>query len=174
VRDEVQKCTLGVSSRFFQNTASVVFCCARTTYVDSREVYDKPAYDDGMKELLLKLLKLQAAEFDKPTPKITAAEIAEIRASVPPTILGHYDRLVARGKRGVAIVRNQVCTGCHMRLPIGTINTLMQGTDIQLCDTCGRYLWLEETPVAPEPEPVAPAKPAAKAKRRKKVAHAAA
>jgi hypothetical protein len=59
-----------------------------------------------------------------------------------------------------------------MRLPIGTINTLMQGTDIQLCDTCGRYLWLEETPVAPEPEPVAPAKPAAKAKRRKKVAHA--
>jgi predicted nucleic acid-binding Zn-ribbon protein len=127
-----------------------------------------------MKELLQKLLKLQAVEFDKPAPKISAAEIAEIRASVPPTILGHYDRLVARGKRGVAIVRNQVCTGCHMRLPIGTINTLMQGTDIQLCDTCGRYLWLEETRETPVAEPVTPVKPALKGKKRKKLAHAAA
>jgi len=29
-------------------------------------------------------------------------------------------RLMARGKKGLAAVRNQVCTGCHMRVPVGT------------------------------------------------------
>jgi predicted nucleic acid-binding Zn-ribbon protein len=91
---------------------------------------------------------------------------------VPPQIVAHYDRLVARGKKGVAIVRNQVCTGCHMRLPIGTINTLMQGHDIQLCDSCGRYLVLAEPEPAKPEEPVAQPKPAVKSRKRKALANA--
>jgi predicted nucleic acid-binding Zn-ribbon protein len=91
----------------------------------------------------------------------------ELRAAVPAPILAHYDRLVARGKKGVAVVRNQVCTGCHMRLPIGTINTLLQRQDLQLCDSCGRYLYIpEEVEVAAEPVAVAPVKPVAKRKRK--------
>ncbi len=109
-----------------------------------------------MNELLNNLLKLQAIDFEETPVKFTPAEIEAARALIPPQILGHYDRLVARGKKGVALVRNQVCTGCHMRLPIGTINTLMQGTDIRLCDTCGRYLYLppltEEAPAAAVPQ----------------------
>jgi hypothetical protein len=57
-----------------------------------------------------------------------------------------------------------VCTGCHMRLPIGVVTTLMHGLDIQLCDTCGRYLYL---PPVTEPEASAPA-PAPKAKKPRK------
>src|SRR5579883_1829591 len=106
-----------------------------------------------MTELISNLLKLQSLDFNE-TSDVSEAQREELRKSVPPPILGHYDRLVARGKKGVAIVRNQVCTGCHMRLPIGTINTLMQNQDIQLCDTCGRYLYL-----APEPAPAAEAAP---------------
>ncbi len=92
---------------------------------------------------------------------------------MPAQILGHYDRLVARGKKGVAVVRNQVCTGCHMRLPIGTINTLMQGNDIQLCDTCGRYLYLPDPAESQFVENIAATKPAPKARKRKALAHAA-
>jgi uncharacterized protein len=118
-----------------------------------------------MKELLQNLLKLQALDFEA-TPEKNAAELkAGLRAKIPAPILGHYDRLVVRGKKGVALVRNQVCTGCHMRLPIGTINTLMHGDDIQLCDTCGRYLLLVEEPVAPPPPVVE--KPAKTKKPRK-------
>ena len=126
-----------------------------------------------MNDLLTSLLKLQALEFDETPDKNTDAQKAELRGKVPAQILGHYDRLVARGKKGVAVVRNQVCTGCHMRLPIGTINTLMQGNDIRLCDSCGRYLYLPDPAESRFVENIAATKPAPKARKRKALAHAA-
>ena len=111
-----------------------------------------------MNELLTNLLKLQALEFKETNETNPEAKIAELKAQIPQPILSHYERLVARGKKGVAMIRNQVCTGCHMRLPIGTINTLMQGQDIQLCDSCGRYLCLPD----PEPTPAAETEPTSK------------
>ena len=120
------------------------------------------------------LLKLQVLEFNPPTLPKNAAEIAELRAKVPPQILAHFDRLTARGKKGLAVVRNQVCTGCHMRLPIGTINTLMQGTDVQLCDSCGRYLYLPDPAETQLVETPAAAKPAPKTRKRKAQVHAVA
>jgi hypothetical protein len=126
-----------------------------------------------MNDLLPNLLKLQALDFDEPSGKNVDTRKAELRALIPAQILGHYDRLVVRGKKGVAVVRNQVCTGCHMRLPIGTINTLMQGQDIQLCDSCGRYLYLPDPAETEFLEHVAAAKPAPKPRKRKALAHAA-
>ena len=104
-----------------------------------------------MNAVIETLLKLQTLEFGRTPSKSDQEEIAALRASVPETILGHYDRLTIRGKKGVALIRNQVCSGCQMRLPIGTITTLMRDQDIQLCDSCGRYLYLphlSEEPVA--------------------------
>src|SRR5438105_5172059 len=59
----------------------------------------------------------------------SAAEalMVELRGKIPAPILGHYDRLVAQGKKGVAAVRNQVCTGCHMKVTLGVMATLMHG-----------------------------------------------
>ena len=125
-----------------------------------------------MNDLLTNLLKLQALEFHETDQKASEAEIAELKAKIPQPILGHYERLVARGKKGVALVRNQVCTGCHMRLPIGTVNTLMQGQDIQLCDSCGRYLCLPvEAPAAEsQATPESVSKPPKKSRKRKALA----
>ena len=103
-----------------------------------------------MSEHITNLLKLQALDFHESTEKDRESLRTELRSIIPQPILAHYDRLVARDKKGVAVVRNQVCTGCHMRLPIGTINTLMQHQDVQLCDTCGRYLYLPAEPATPE------------------------
>jgi len=127
-----------------------------------------------MTDHILNLLKIQALDFHE-TTDVTESQRAELRNSIPQPVLAHYDRLVVRGKKGVALVRNQVCTGCHMRLPIGTINTLMQNHDVQLCDSCGRYLYLVEEQVpAPAETPPPIAKPATKTRKRKAPAPATA
>jgi predicted nucleic acid-binding Zn-ribbon protein len=115
--------------------------------------------DGFMKELLPNLLKLQSLEFGEIKEKDAKGVIAELRTKIPPPILLHYDRLVGRGKKGVAIVRDQVCTGCHMRLPMGVIMTLMHARDIQICDTCGRYLYLPPATITEAPAPAPTAEP---------------
>ena len=119
-----------------------------------------------MNALLQNLLKLQALEFDV-TDKSSETRIAELRGQIPAQILGHYDRLRVRGKKGVAVVRNQVCTGCHMQQPIGKITVLMREEDIQLCDSCGRYLYLPDAAESQFVEDIASAQPTAKASPRK-------
>jgi len=127
---------------------------------------------NALNELLQNLIKLQSLEFDEIEDKSAEAAVAELRAKIPPQILGHYDRLVAKGKKGITMVRDQVCTGCHMRVPIGGIMALKHGEDIQLCENCGRYLYLPpavpaepakstEAPVSPKParKPRKPRKP---------------
>lgn len=108
-----------------------------------------------MNELLQNLIKLQSLEFEETTEKIAENTIAELRAKIPSQILGHYDRLVAQGKKGVTAIRGQVCSSCHLRVPIGAIMTLKRGEDIQLCENCGRYLYLVEEPEV-EAAPAAP------------------
>ena len=123
-----------------------------------------------MHEVLTNLLKLQALEFGESRDKDIQPQMAELRALIPQQILAHYDRLAIRGKKGVAVVRNQVCTGCHMQIPIGTLNTLMHGNDIRLCDSCGRYLYLPDRTETEFVEKVAATKPKGKPRKSKTVA----
>ncbi|PWU19105.1 MAG: hypothetical protein C5B50_07365 [Verrucomicrobia bacterium] len=120
-----------------------------------------------MNVVLQNLLKLQAIEFGEVPGKSAEAEATELRGLIPQPFLAHYDRLRARSKKGVAIVRNDVCTGCHMKQPRGKVATIIRGEDIQLCDSCGRYLVvLEEAETQSPPAPEAP-KPAPKSRKRK-------
>ena len=120
-----------------------------------------------MNSILQDLLALQALDFGETTAKNAEAQAEELRAKIPQPFVGHYERLRVRGKKGVAAVRNQVCTGCHMHVPIGQITVLMRGEDVQLCESCGRYLYLPEPAVeepaaqaeAPKPKKKTPAKP---------------
>lgn len=102
-----------------------------------------------MNELMRNLFELQTLEFETNLQPDTEKRVAELRAKIPPAILGHYDRLGARGKKGVAILRHQVCTACHMNVPVGVILDLKRGEDVRLCGCCGRYLYLPEEPSAP-------------------------
>ena len=103
-----------------------------------------------MKLLMENLLALQNLEMGSVRTADVGQRIAELRSKIPTQILRHYGRLMARGKKGVAIVRNRVCSECHISVPIGTLGSLIFGSDIQLCDSCDRYLYLpEEEPVCP-------------------------
>jgi len=125
-----------------------------------------------MNIIVQNLVKLQALDFGDVRDEKAPAMIAELRATVPAQILGHYDRLRARDKKGVALIRNQTCGACHMRVPIGQITVLMRDEDIQLCESCGRYLYLPEVPVGGTAVAEPPAKPAPKPRKRKAAAPA--
>jgi hypothetical protein len=128
-----------------------------------------------MNVVVQNLIRLQTLEFGE--VKNVGGEAEQLRAKIPAPILGHYDRLRVRGKKGISLVRNQVCTGCHMHVPIGKITVLMRELDIQLCDYCGRYLYLADAAESPAVEPVAAAQPAEKKAtkpRKRKVAAAVA
>jgi len=105
-----------------------------------------------MNDIIKILLQLQTLEINGPAASGQEKKSAELRAKVPPPILAHYDRLVARGKKGVALIRNQSsCSACHISVPRNVVLTLMHNADVQLCESCGRYLYLPEPMAGPEP-----------------------
>jgi len=123
-----------------------------------------------MKQMMQTLFELQSLEFDETIQPHIEERIAELRAKIPTPILSHYDRLGDKGKKGVALLRHQTCTGCHMRVPLAVVMDLRHDDEIRLCDNCQRYLCLVEDTVEAAVEP-ATGKATAK-KSRKQLAHA--
>ena len=83
-------------------------------------------------------------------------KIRQLRKNVPLPVLGHFDRIIKQGRKGVALVRHGVCCECHVRVSAGTAASLIRPRDLYLCESCGRYLLIdpEEAPEAAEaPEP---------------------
>jgi predicted nucleic acid-binding Zn-ribbon protein len=127
------------------------------------------------KLLLESLLKLQSLEFDEAgfdgaSEKEIDKKIASLRLQIPLPILNHYDRLGARGKKGVAAVRHQTCTGCHVQVTKAVVISLMRGEDVQVCENCGRYLYL---PKPGDPDQQAAPKNDAKLRRQPELSCAA-
>jgi predicted nucleic acid-binding Zn-ribbon protein len=111
-----------------------------------------------MQTTMRSVLELQTLEFGEAKAAGQAAVIAELRRQIPVPILERYDRLRARGKKGVAAVHHQVCGSCHMRVSLAVVMTLRHGQVAQLCENCGCYLYLAEEPVA-APKPVRTLRP---------------
>jgi len=68
------------------------------------------------------------------------ARIESLRSNIPLNVLIQHDRLRARGRCSVAKVKNAVCSGCHMSLPVGTLSEVKRQSHLVKCDYCGRFL----------------------------------
>jgi predicted nucleic acid-binding Zn-ribbon protein len=112
-----------------------------------------------MKNIMESLFSLQSLQLESTTKQADRTAAETLRKSIAAPILAHYDRLMAHGKKGVAVVRNGVCTECHIRVAIGALADLALGSDIQVCGNCGRYLYL------PANEPIIPSSPAPAARK---------
>ena len=98
-----------------------------------------------MRKFMEQLLALQELQFDARSRNSEAKpEMQKLREKVPAPILAHYERLVSRGKKGVAIARKGVCSECHLRITGAKLVTLAYSDEVQLCDNCFRYLYLPE------------------------------
>lgn len=93
-----------------------------------------------MRDIMDRLLAVQKLQI---TAGAAAGGLEKLRAEIPAPILAHFDRLGARGKKGVALVRNGVCSECHLRITAGKlVNLSANPGEVHLCDNCGRYLHL--------------------------------
>ena len=103
------------------------------------------AYSQTMRQIMEGLLALQTLTLGAtPLKPEDEPKVLTLRERVPAAILAHFDRLIAHGKKGVAIARNGACGECHLRLPSGTMAALAYTNEVHLCDNCGRYLYLPE------------------------------
>jgi len=64
-----------------------------------------------------------------------------LRVEITTDILTHYDRLKARGKKGVAPIVNGTCQACHLRLSSSAAARLRDKSQIHLCENCGCYIY---------------------------------
>lgn len=131
-----------------------------------------PAYQVRMKQILENLLRLQNVELGQ--ERLAGVPTADvIRKSLPEAVILHYDRLRARGKKGVAQVRRGVCGQCHMQVAVGLLAQLRRQDNLYRCENCGCYLDLvEEAPVVLEMPP-RQNKPGRRGRPPKITAHAA-
>lgn len=119
-----------------------------------------------MNIVIQKLYRLQQIEMGPEADTPDNQEIIkQLRGEIPPQILGHYDRLRAKNKEGVARVRNSTCMGCKMKITTADFLAVKVGDDISVCQNCARYLIYipedeEQLAVSATPEPIKASAPA--------------
>ena len=85
----------------------------------------------------------------------TTLQIELLRGRLPTAILGYYDQRCARGKPGIARVRNGVCGGCHLSLPRGRAVELRGNSEVlSVCDNCGVFIFQDEEAPESVPAPI--------------------
>ncbi len=79
-------------------------------------------------------------------------EIQRLRSIIPAFILGHHDRKIQMGKPSIVPVISGICSACHLSLPSGHAGRLQSSQDLEVCDNCGTFIYLEAgaKPAAPE------------------------
>ncbi|MCE0523204.1 MAG: hypothetical protein LV480_09870 [Methylacidiphilales bacterium] len=85
----------------------------------------------------------QGAASDKSSPQ-TKLTIEQIRKRIPKIVLGHFDRMRLRGKKPIAPVRHAVCMACHLQIPKGHFLAMRRTREIDICDNCGTFVYLED------------------------------
>ena len=91
-------------------------------------------------DAVLKKLSEQKEEYRE-----TQEKIESLRALLPISILGHYDRRKARGKLAIAPVHRGVCGACHLSMASGRLSDLRRKPgELNVCDNCGVFIYLAE------------------------------
>jgi hypothetical protein len=72
-------------------------------------------------------------------PPLLERERQRLDAAIDRRWMYHYQRARGRYGRGVAVVHDRVCQGCHVTLPTA-LSPASRGA-LTLCESCGRILY---------------------------------
>ena len=70
-------------------------------------------------------------------------EIDCLRCIIPAFILAHHDRKLQLRKPSIVPVANGVCSACHLQLLTGHVARLQSSQDLEVCDNCGTFIFLQ-------------------------------
>jgi predicted nucleic acid-binding Zn-ribbon protein len=92
----------------------------------------------------LQMLKARAEGLQQRLADLKA-ERDVLATDVPEDVLELYDRIFKKkGDSAVAALTGEMCGGCHMKVVVGTIQSVKQGEGLTQCESCGRILYLDE------------------------------
>jgi hypothetical protein len=69
------------------------------------------------------------------------AQVDEVRARLPNSILGYHDRLTKSGGVSTAELAGHRCGACQVALPAGLLRDLRTAGHFGVCPACGVFLW---------------------------------
>ena len=93
--------------------------------------------DEELKELAERAVAIEARVAELKTERAGMAE------SIEPTSLALYDRLMKNKGDAVALMEAGICQGCHVKVVLGTLQSLSADENITQCEQCGRILYQE-------------------------------
>jgi uncharacterized protein len=79
------------------------------------------------------------------THKNKQLEKEKIMAIIDPDVLPLYEKIKTRNGIAIAPARNEVCTGCNMKIPPQLFNEVLTLSRMIQCPNCGRILYSEES-----------------------------
>ena len=79
------------------------------------------------------------------THETKQSEKQKLRAVIDPEVLPIYEKIKTRNGVALAPARNEVCTGCNMKIPPQLFNEVLTLTRMIQCPNCGRILYSEES-----------------------------
>ena len=66
-----------------------------------------------------------------------------LRPRLPVSVLGHHDRMLQRGAKSIVVAEEGRCTACGQALSAESLMRMHQGCELELCDCCGTFLYLD-------------------------------
>ena len=89
-------------------------------------------------------LELQASPFRGAlTERERQHGIQMLRQRLPVSVLGHHDRMLQRGVKSIVVAEEGRCTACGQALSAELLARMHEGCELELCDRCGSFLYLD-------------------------------
>lgn len=68
----------------------------------------------------------------------------ELIKNIDDDLFKRYETIKEKKSKPIALVKNDICSGCHMDIPLYIISKLKKNDEIINCDNCGRIILLKE------------------------------
>jgi hypothetical protein len=89
---------------------------------------------DDLEEIRARREKLHRQWEELQTKRAQAVDM------LPPHLKEHYQRLAETLSDPVAVVENNTCGGCHLRLSETLLERVREGREVVFCENCSRFL----------------------------------